>query len=481
VRAHFPVGFAAFAMDFHPAAEGPTWGLNASILEVDLTNPALVSYAHSLAPGILRLGGSQAGSMLMYTDFPQDNVTCPAHFYYCLSRARWDEIVSFARTTGVRLMLDLNLIGPNQQSGNWEAQLSNIKSLFAYTASSKSHVAAWEVGNENQHQLKPAEAARRVQQIRNLLNEAWPDPQDRPLLVGPSVHIYTDWIIDFLGHLRDNDLSVMSYHLYAGCGRAPRIKEQMPTSQFLDDSQELVRSATWATRSVKPNLPLMVTETAPAWFSGVSGGTNAFMSSFWYLDNLAFAALNGYVALTRQTLIGGNYSLIDQNHNFFANPDYFVAKLWRQVVEGDAQQGRALQCSRKAVLGGDIHHELRSYAFCRADNTLVLAILNTGDASLSARVVFGDAVAPGQEKREEYVLQSAGSDLESRSVTLNGQLIEAFNGSIPALLPRVVTGGGLFLAPARSVSFVVFPSLVPRGCRQQPAGVPLVSPTLMLL
>ena len=63
-----PRGFASMTMDFHPGAQGPTWGANASILEVDLSSAALRGYASALAPGVLRLGGSEAGSEVMYTE-----------------------------------------------------------------------------------------------------------------------------------------------------------------------------------------------------------------------------------------------------------------------------------------------------------------------------------------------------------------------------------------------------------------------------
>lgn len=466
LRAQFPPGFASVTIDFHPGSKGPTWGVNASILEVDLTDPSLKNYASALAPAILRLGGSEAGSMLMYTGFPKDNLVCPKKFYYCLSRERWDTILQFAKETGVRLMLDLNLIGPNK-TADWQAQLSNIGSLFAYTAEKGVDIPAWEVGNENQGDLTPKAAAQRIKQVRELLDAAWPDPQQRPLLIGPSVHINTDWIIDFLDEIDDATLSVFSYHLYPGYGGSQEIIQQMATGAFLDDSRALVEAATWAAHSVKPSLPLMVTETAAAWCSGVSGGTNAFVSDFWYLDQLATAALNGHIAFARQTLIGGNYSLIDQNHDFRANPDFFVAKLWRELVEGDSQKGRILQCSRQPVISGDVHHGLRSYAFCGENNSLLLGLVNTGTDNLTVDVKFDDNAVSGQGKREEFVLQVGRGDtsqLQSRHVTLNGKPIEAVMGRIPKLMPRVIDDGSNFQALAQSVSFVRFRVLFPAAC-----------------
>ena len=108
-------GFASFTMDFHPGSQGAVWGKNASILEADLTNPALIGVARALSPGVLRLGGSEAGGNVTYVGFA-DGSTCPDDggkpYYYCLSKERWDEIMAFSNATGARLMLDLNLMGP---------------------------------------------------------------------------------------------------------------------------------------------------------------------------------------------------------------------------------------------------------------------------------------------------------------------------------------------------------------------------------
>eukprot|EP00966_Prymnesium_polylepis_P229089 5301505-Prymnesium_polylepis.1 len=113
VLSTLPAGFASFTMDFHPGSQGREWGQNASILAANLTSPGLIGAAGALAPGVLRLGGSEAGENLTYVGFPGDATqVCPQGYYYCLRRQRWDEILDFARAAGARLMIDLNIIGP---------------------------------------------------------------------------------------------------------------------------------------------------------------------------------------------------------------------------------------------------------------------------------------------------------------------------------------------------------------------------------
>jgi len=128
---------------------------------------------------------------------------------------------------------------------------------------------------------------------------------EKPLLVGPSPHIFPDWIEDFVAAAGDA-VDIFSYHLYAGYGLAPSIAAQAKSAGFLDDSRGLVALAAAAARKRAPALPVLVSETAAAWNSGAPGVTDSFESGFWYLDHLMSAASSGHVATCRQTLIGGD-------------------------------------------------------------------------------------------------------------------------------------------------------------------------------
>jgi len=245
-----PAGFASFTLDFHPSSQGSVWGANASILEIDLASPGLLGVVTALAPAVLRLGGSEAGENVTYVGFPGFDAPCPSGYYYCLTRPRWAAILAFAARTGVRLMLDLNLIGPGT-ADDWPAALSQIDALFSYTAQQPPRLRpfAFELGNENQNILHPAEAAARVAAVGALLASRWPDEGQRPLLVGPSVHIQPDWIVDFVLALpAPLPLDVFTYHMYEGYGKAPRIAAQVPTVAFLDEARGLVDTAVGAVR-----------------------------------------------------------------------------------------------------------------------------------------------------------------------------------------------------------------------------------------
>ncbi|KAH8097695.1 heparanase [Aureococcus anophagefferens] len=402
VWATAPHGLASVTMDFHPGSQGPTWGANASILEIDLDNPALRSAARSLSPAILRLGGSEAGEQLVYAGFP-GGPACPPGSARC-------------STTPPRRLRPTSV---------W----------------------AFEVGNENQATLNATEAARRVRAVRAAVDAAY-GAFEKPL-VGPLPHIFPDWIEDFVAAAGDA-VDIFSYHLYAGYGLAPSIAAQVKSAGFLDDSRSLVELAAAAARKRAPALPVLVSETAAAWNSGAPGVTDSFESGFWYLDHLMSAASSGHVATCRQTLIGGNYSLID-SRTFLPNPDFFVARLWGEVVESGDGATRYLRTGRGAVISVDARRSLRAQAACGADGSLALALANVSPDAVSVGL-GGDEGA-----REEWVLDAHAGD--GRRVDLNGAVLEGWTPPPRARRRRRrLRGAALVLA------FVRYPNLRPPAC-----------------
>ncbi|EOD07895.1 hypothetical protein EMIHUDRAFT_217873 [Emiliania huxleyi CCMP1516] len=399
-----PAGFASFTLDFHPSSQGSVWGANASILEIDLASPGLLGVVTALAPAVLRLGGSEAGENVTYVGFPGFDAPCPSGYYYCLTRPRWAAILAFAARTGVRLMLDLNLIGPGT-ADDWPAALSQIDALFSYTAQQPPRLRpfAFELGRmTRQGGVAPAAAAR-VAAVGALLASRWPDEGQRPLLVGPSVHIQPDWIVDFVLALpAPLPLDVFTYHMYEGYGKAPRIAAQ----------------------------------TAAAWASGgPTGACTTFESSLWYFDHLAHAASTpggGHLAVARQTLAGGNYSLVDSNRGYIAHSDYFVARL--------------------------AHHALRSFAACDPSGRLVVGVANAGGEAIATALQLGQHGAPLAGGAEAWV-------------RLNGQPLSSVGGEVPELPPVTLPApAGAFSAPPFSVAFLRYAAVVPEACGRDGGG-----------
>ena len=95
-------------------------------------------------------------------------------------------------------------------------------------------------------------------------------------------------------------------------------------------------------------------EAGAAYNSGAPPVTDAFVSIFWYLDALGNAAVHGFGGWCRQTLVGGNYSLLSTN-TFVPHPDYYAALLWRTLM------GSTVLSARQ---GPPAVPALRTYAHC---------------------------------------------------------------------------------------------------------------------
>ncbi|KAJ0959449.1 putative glycosidase [Helianthus annuus] len=74
-----------------------------------------------------------------------------------------------------------------------------------------------------------------------------------------------------------------------------------------------------------------VGEAGGAYNSGHNLVTNAFVFGFWYLDQLGMVSMYDTKTYCRQTLIGGNYGLLNTT-TFVPNPDYYSALLWHRLM-----------------------------------------------------------------------------------------------------------------------------------------------------
>ena len=76
-------------------------------------------------------------------------------------------------------------------------------------------------------------------------------------------------------------------------------------------------------------------ETGGAYNSGRNTITNRFMSAFWYLDWLGTLSVYGHKAFCRQTLLGGNYGLLqNENGKIRPNPDFWGAIMFNSLMKG---------------------------------------------------------------------------------------------------------------------------------------------------
>jgi hypothetical protein len=163
----------------------------------DLTNKKLRWMAKQLAPAVLRVGGS--GGDELYYDVPHnESHACPGPSFgkckksktvasrgpvgeQCLNTSQWDALNGFAQEASAHLVFGLNFfLRPSDPQ---------VEALLAYSVNRNYSFWGLEYGNE---QIKGAQTECLEKQVEEglaifeMAERLWPDPQNRPRLIGPD-------------------------------------------------------------------------------------------------------------------------------------------------------------------------------------------------------------------------------------------------------------------------------------------------------
>ena len=172
-------------------------------------------------------------------------------------------------------------------------------------------------------------------------------------------------------------------------------------------------------------------EAGGAYNSGRPGVTDSFISSFWFLDGFGVLSEAGESTFCRQTLVGGNYGLLQNTPEHTPNPDFFALQLWQTLM------GRDVMGVERSDGGADRY--FRAYAHSDSESEggrLTYLLINlSNSSSYSVSLSAGNLLL-----KSRYVVTSDG--LDSQSVYLNGALLEISDGGeFPNVEAMGVEGG----------------------------------------
>jgi len=434
--------YVSFNFDWWPRNSSQKgWG-NAGILNLDITNPRLVYLAKQLSPAHLRIGGT-LGDTIVYKVNSTNELPCEPGIS-CLNMTRWNQIINFTETANLQLVFGLNERYGKGTPGTWDP--SNTQAFLEYIVKQGDKVWGFELGNELniRHLYPPQACAKDFATLSGIINNLWSGNNSRPKLIGPDETPDATFLAAFLQGT-NKFLDIVTWHLYIGYGLDPNLSNDLLDPTFLDRSHDFAKPIVEAVKKYSPKSHLWVGETAAAYHSGQNHTTNAFLSGFWYLDQLGTLAKMEHKVFCRQTLVGGSYELLDKE-NFEPNPDYWSALLWKQLMGT-----RVLSTTST----DETKSHLRHYAHCsskyRGGITLVLINL-AKDTAFKVELTHITMIP-----RVEYHLTS--DDLHSQNMYLNGnQLQLTVNDQLPPLHGLVVTKSNqpLVMQPL-SYGFIEFP------------------------
>ncbi|KAK1268478.1 Heparanase-like protein 1 [Acorus gramineus] len=476
------------------------WG-EASVLNLDLHHPFLAKAIQAFNPLRIRIGGSLQDQVV----YGVDNLSPCLPFVQmagglfgfskgCLRMDRWDELNLLFQSTGAIVTFGLNALRGRHQTGKgiwggaWNS--TNARRFIEYTISKGYPVDAWEFGNElSGHgvgaSVGPEQYGKDLIDLKSILDDLYKESRSRPLLLAPGGFYDQQWYAKLLQVSGSNVVSALTHHVYnLGPGSDPHLTSKILDPHYLSRFADTFRGLQLTIQNHGPWASAWVGESGGAYNSGGHHVSDTFVNSFWYLDQLGMASKYNTKAYCRQSLIGGNYGLLDRT-TFIPNPDYYSALLWHRLMG-------------KGVLPVDLSGSpyLRAYAHCSkqkpgislllinlsnsttfsvtVQNDLNINVLTRGtllrDGSfmhgLKRTIMWvGRKSSDGMEPREEYHLTPKDGDLHSQTMLLNGiplELTEA--GDIPPLNPVLVSVSSPVSVASLSIAFVVFPSFEARAC-----------------
>ncbi|KAL2322089.1 hypothetical protein Fmac_026468 [Flemingia macrophylla] len=468
------------------------WG-NSSLLNLDLSHPFLAKAIQGLYMmgklAIMTL--SQAFEDKSWRFFARPSAVSGRKFEVPLSSISKDEraIVTF----GLNALHGRHQISHTVWGGDWDT--SNAYDLINYTISKGYKIDSWEFGNELSGKgigasVGATQYGKDLIKLKEILHKLYKKSKFKPSLVAPGGFYSKEWFDKLLKVTGPGIVNVLTHHVYnLGAGNNEHLERKILDPERLSKVESIFGNLSETIKKYGPWSSAWVGESGGAFNSGGRNVSNTFVDSFWYLDQLGIASRYNTKVYCRQTLIGGNYGLLDTT-TFIPNPDYYrqVALLWHQLM------GKTVLAASSDVFSPS----LRTYAHCsKGRDGMTLLLINLSNQTHFTLMVHDrvpvsnggneNAKSIHKEKsflshlksafswigtkgsdltfREEYHLTPKDDYLKSQTMLLNGIPLELTNdGEIPTLNPVLKSVHSPIYLDPLSIAFIVFPNFDAQAC-----------------
>ncbi|KAL4632867.1 hypothetical protein ACB092_04G082100 [Castanea dentata] len=476
-----------------------SWGRD-SLLNLDLNNIKFLNAIKAFSPLKIRLGGTlqdkvtyeRTGNGQPCSPFVKNNSEFLGFSQGCLPISRWDELSVFFKKAGAVVVFGLNEISgktiDSQGSavGAWNS--SNAESLIRYTVNNGYKIIrGWELGNELSGngigaRVSADQYASDINSLQNVVQNIYAGFKVKPQIVAPGGFFDATWFTEFIKKA-PKSLQVVSHHIYnLGPGVDDHLIEKILDPSSLDSTSQTFSSLQSILKNSGTQAVAWVGEAGGAYNSGHNLVTNAFVFSFWYLDQLGMASSFDTKTYCRQTLVGGNYGLLNTS-TFAPNPDYYSALLWHRLM------GNKVLSTRFSGT-----NKIRAYAHCSKKTKGITLLLINLDGNTTVQVRVSTENNSGVTKnssmhemqiprtrfatmhrvrgskrvndtRKEYHLTAKDGDLHSQTTLLNGKILNIdSSGLIPPLVPIDVNQLDPIIVAPFSIVFAQIPYIKFSAC-----------------
>ena len=345
--------YLSFSIDISVLAGGFWWdgsqdsskGLGTQkVAPLDLQQTKLNKLVSALGPAYLRVGGSEADK-LYYFSAPSEQPDA-----LLLTHFMWNSLHDFCQRHQLALMFTFKYgLFRKSQHGHW--QPNEVAKLLNYSNQHQQQIAICELGNELNaywafHGLSSQPSARKlahdydtfIRTVRTLSPNskvAGPGSAFWPR-IGETIKPISNISSRFLASIQQ-PLDIVDWHYYPFQSSRSPIKTRPATLRnllsprsFLDYQKYLSQLTKYRDR-FQPQAQIWSGETGSAQCGGETHLSDRFASSFWWADQLGRGAKLGQQVMVRQSLIGGDYALINKA-TLKPNPDYWLSWLWNKLM-----------------------------------------------------------------------------------------------------------------------------------------------------
>ncbi|XP_073010807.1 heparanase-like protein 3 isoform X1 [Typha latifolia] len=467
-----------------------SWGL-ASMLNLNLSSNILLNAVKAFSPLKLRLGGSLQDKVIYgtggepCTPFVKNTSEMFGFSQGCLPMKRWDELNDFFKKAKAVIIFGLNALNgrvpmpDGSLGGPWNS--TNAASFIRYTVNMGYSIHGWELGNELSGsgvgaRIGADQYSADVIALKSIVDDAYQGFPSKPLVVAPGGFFDANWFSELVNKTKPNLMDVITHHIYnLGPGVDSHLIDKILNPSYLDGEASTFSNLQGILKGAGTSTVAWVGEAGGAYNSGHHLVTDSFVFSFWYLDQLGMAAKYDTKSYCRQSLVGGNYGLLNTT-NFMPNPDYYSALLWHRLM------GRNVLAT--SLTGTN---KTRAYAHCaRESQGITLLLINlSGNTTTQVFITTGNAFTQSMRQRhhtrfrhiphlgrslgfvrEEYHLTPKDGDLHSQTMLLNGNILSVdSSGNIPKLEPVQVDATQPITVAPFSIVFAHIPYFFAPACR----------------
>lgn len=426
-----PIGYVSreylsFSIDISVLVGGSWWegamkmqrGLGVvRIPPLQLSGKKLDIITKALAPAYVRIGGSESDSIYYFEapDADGDSLV--------LTKPQWDNLHRYVQRNQLKLVFTAKYgLVKRKEHGLWCAD--ELDKLLQYSQSQGYTIDVLELGNElNAYwafhglmsQPRAANLAIDYQRFAMIVKMYFPKVKVIapgcafwPRL-GETVKPFSNITQRFLQLSSEagTPLDIINWHYYPFQSQRSLIRTRsantrtMLSPRAFNDFSKYSHSLRKWRDAYYPDTCLWTGETGSAQCGGEPEFSDRFISCFWWADQLGQGAVCGQQVMIRQSLVGGEYGLVDRL-SLKLRPDFWLSWLWKQLMGTEVY----------AVKSN--HHMLRCYCHSTQDGSNKTLLL----INLSRRSISVDTALSGNVLKQ-YCLSA--KSLHSKRIRVNGE------------------------------------------------------------